>query len=72
MKGLQHPKNDVSLNASGNESIHDVIAKVDVSRRQFVRGGVGAGALAAAGDVDGVANGLVAGSGHPDAARWRN
>ena len=38
MKGLQHPKNDVSLNASGNESIHDVIAKVDVSRRQFVRG----------------------------------
>ncbi|OGB05704.1 MAG: twin-arginine translocation pathway signal protein [Burkholderiales bacterium RIFCSPHIGHO2_12_FULL_69_20] len=51
MKGLQHPKNDVSLNASGNESIHDVIAKVDVSRRQFVQGGVGAGALAAAGGL---------------------
>ena len=51
MKGLQHPKNDVSLNASGNESIHDVIANVDVSRRQFVRGGVGAGALAAAGGL---------------------
>jgi uncharacterized protein len=51
MKGQQHPKNDVSLNASGNESIHDVMARTDMSRRQFVRGGVSAGALAAAGGL---------------------
>ena len=51
MKGPQHPKNDVSLNTSGNESIREVLARVDVSRRQFVRGGVGAGALAAAGGL---------------------
>ena len=51
MKGHSHPKNDVSLNASGNESILDVIARVDLGRRRFVRGGVGAGALAAAGGL---------------------
>ena len=51
MKGTQHPKNDVSLNMSGNESIHEVISRTDLSRRQFVRGGVGAGALAAAGGL---------------------
>ena len=51
MKGQQHPKNDVSLNTSGNESIRDVIDRVDVSRRGFVRGGVSAGALAAAGGL---------------------
>ncbi len=51
MKGSQHPKNDVSLNPSGNESIHEVIARTDISRRLFVRGGVGAGALAAAGGL---------------------
>lgn len=51
MKGQQHPKNDVSLNTSGNDSIHDVINRTDLSRRQFVRGGVGAGALAAAGGL---------------------
>ncbi len=51
MKGLQHPSNDLSLNASGNQSIHDVIARTDMSRRQFVRGGVGAGALVAAGGL---------------------
>lgn len=51
MKGRQHPKNDVSLNTSANPSIHDVIARTDLSRRQFVRGGVGASALAAAGGL---------------------
>jgi hypothetical protein len=51
MKGQQHPKNDVSLNPSGNDSIHDVISRTDLSRRQFVRGGVSAGALAAAGGL---------------------
>ncbi|MDT7834691.1 PhoX family protein [Aquabacterium sp. OR-4] len=51
MKGNSHPKNEVSLNASGNESILDVIDRVDVTRRNFVRGGVSAGALAAAGGL---------------------
>jgi len=51
MKGLSHPKNDVSLNTSSNESILDVIDRIDVSRRSFVRGGVSAGALAAAGGL---------------------
>ncbi len=51
MKGHQHPKNDLSLNMSGNESIHDVIDRTALSRRQFVRGGVSAGALAAAGGL---------------------
>jgi secreted PhoX family phosphatase len=51
MKGLSHPTNDESLNPSGNESIHDVIGRVDASRRRFVRGGIGASALAAAGGL---------------------
>ncbi|MFG6460990.1 PhoX family protein [Roseateles sp. DXS20W] len=51
MKGNSHPKNDRSLNASGNESILDVIDRVDAGRRNFVRGGVSAGALAAAGGL---------------------
>lgn len=51
MKGIQHPKNDLSLNASGNASIHDVIDRVDTSRRQFIQGTAGASALAAAGGL---------------------
>jgi uncharacterized protein len=51
MKGKSHPTNDRSLNESGNASIYDVIDRVDVSRRQFVRGGASAGALAAAGGL---------------------
>lgn len=51
MKGSSHPTNDVSLNASGNESIRDVIDQVDASRRRFVKGGVGAAALASAGGL---------------------
>ncbi|MFN7725791.1 MAG: PhoX family protein [Rubrivivax sp.] len=51
MKGHSHPKNDVSLNASGNESILDVIHNVDISRRLFVRGGASASALAAMGGL---------------------
>ena len=51
MKGHSHPKNDVSLNPSGNESILDVIDRVELSRRGFVRGGISAGALAAAGGL---------------------
>ena len=49
MKGIKHPKNDLTINPSGNPSIHDVIARVDPSRRLFLKGSVGAGALAAAG-----------------------
>ncbi len=51
MKGSKHPKNDLTLNASGNPSIHDVIAQVDESRRLFVKGSASATALAAAGGL---------------------
>jgi len=47
MKGKLHPRNDVPLNPSQNESIHDVIARVDVGRRQFLKSSVGAGVSAA-------------------------
>ncbi len=51
MKGKNHPTNDLTLNPSGNESIHDVIARIDPSRRRFLRGGVGGVALASAGGL---------------------
>ena len=51
MKGKSHPTNDESLNPSSTPSIRDVIAAVDSSRRQFVKGGVGAAALATAGGL---------------------
>jgi hypothetical protein len=51
MKGKSHPSNDVSLNTSGNSSIHDVIDQVDGTRRQFIKGSVGSAALAAAGGL---------------------
>ena len=51
MKGTSHPRNDVSLNPSGNPSIHDVIEQAGPSRRQFIQGGVGGVALAAAGGL---------------------
>ena len=51
MKGNSQPTNDVSLNPSTNPSIHDVIDAVGTSRRQFVKGGVGAAALATAGGL---------------------
>ncbi len=51
MKGSSHPRNDVTLNPSGNRSIHDIIDAVDSSRRQFVKGGAGAAALATAGGL---------------------
>ena len=49
MKGNSHPTNDVSLNTSANPSIRAVIVAVGTSRRQFVKGGVGAAALVTAG-----------------------
>src|SRR5690606_13654559 len=51
MKGSQHPRNDLSLNTSGNDSIDDVIAGVDPARRRFVQGAVGVAALHAAGGL---------------------
>jgi uncharacterized protein len=51
MKGTSHPNNDRSLNRSGNQNILDVIERVDRSRRRFVQGGIGAGALASAGGL---------------------
>ncbi len=48
MKGIAHPKNDVPLNAaSENESIFEVLERVDPSRRRFLRGVLGVGAVAA-------------------------
>jgi hypothetical protein len=46
VKGQFHPKNDVSLNTSGNTSIRDVIDAVDTSRRSFLKAGAGTGAVA--------------------------
>jgi len=51
MKGRQHPSNDVTLNPSGNESIRDVMSRVDEGRRRFLQGSVSAGVLAALGGV---------------------
>jgi uncharacterized protein len=51
MKGKSHPQNERSLNLSANESILDVIDRVDTSRRRFVQGGIGATALTAAGGL---------------------
>lgn len=36
MKGHLHPKNDITINPSGNESILNVIGRVSMKRRRFV------------------------------------
>jgi hypothetical protein len=51
MKGVSHPKNDVSLNPSVSDSIHQVIERVEVSRRSFLKSGLGAAALTSAGGL---------------------
>ncbi|OYW18537.1 MAG: twin-arginine translocation pathway signal protein, partial [Burkholderiales bacterium 12-64-5] len=52
MKGRSHPTNDVTLNPSrSNESIHDVIGRVDANRRKFIKTGLSASTLAAMGGV---------------------
>jgi len=51
MKGKQHPTNDVSLNTSCNESIRDVIARTEPSRRTFLKSALSASVLAAFGGV---------------------
>ena len=47
MKGNKHPKNDVTLNPSGNPSIRDLISQIDLDRRHFLSTAVHASALAA-------------------------
>lgn len=37
MKGNKHPTNDITINPSGNESILDVIARANESRRDFLK-----------------------------------
>ena len=51
MKGIQHPSNDVTINPSGNESIHDVIGRTDPGRRTFLKTAVSASVLASLGGV---------------------
>ena len=51
MKGSQHPKNDVTLNPSGNESIRDVIARVNVPRRDFLKGALATSAATTLGSL---------------------
>lgn len=51
MKGKLHPINDVTINLSGNESVRDVIARTQVSRRRFIQTGLSAPVLAALGGV---------------------
>lgn len=51
MKGSQHPKNDITINPSCNESIRDVIARTDVSRRSFLKGVAAASAMTSLGSV---------------------
>ena len=48
MKGSRHPKNDLTLNPSGNPSIHDVIDSIDGGRRRFIQSSFGAATLASA------------------------
>jgi uncharacterized protein len=51
MKGTSHPTNDVTLAESASLSIRDVINSVETSRRQFVKTGLSATALASAGGL---------------------
>lgn len=51
MKGIKHPRNDETINPSGNASIYDIIDGIDSSRRTFIKGSVGTTALAAAGGL---------------------
>ncbi|GAX34555.1 PhoX family protein [Nodularia sp. NIES-3585] len=51
MKGHLHPKNNITINPSGNESILDVIGRVSIKRRRFVMTAVGTSALTVLGDI---------------------
>ena len=58
MKGNSHPSNDLALNPSVNDSIHDVIEQVEPARRRFIKGAATSSMLAAAGGLtlSGIAN----------------
>ncbi|HIK05470.1 MAG TPA: PhoX family phosphatase [Trichormus sp. M33_DOE_039] len=51
MKGRFHPKNNLTVNPSKNESIRDVIDRVSLSRRRFIMTAVGTSVLTVLGDV---------------------
>ena len=51
MKGSKHPANDLTINPSGNRSIHDVIDATDPGRRRFIRTAMSASMAAAFGGV---------------------
>ncbi|AFZ59192.1 PhoX family phosphatase [Anabaena cylindrica FACHB-243] len=51
MKGQFHPKNDTTINPSGNESILDVIDRVSIKRRRFITTAVGASVMTVLGDM---------------------
>lgn len=51
MKGSVHPKNDITINPSGNESIFDVLDRVESGRRRFLKTALSSSALAAMGGV---------------------
>lgn len=47
MKGILHPKNDQTINPTNNESIRDVLQRVDHGRQQFIKTSLSAPLLAA-------------------------
>lgn len=51
MKGQFHPKNEITINPSGNDSIRDVIGRVSMKRRRFIMTAVGTSALTVLGDI---------------------
>ncbi|KAB8314312.1 PhoX family phosphatase [Tolypothrix campylonemoides VB511288] len=51
MKGSLHPKNDVTLNPSGNESILNVIDRIGMNRRRFILTAASASVLTVVGEV---------------------
>ncbi|WP_026100013.1 hypothetical protein [Fortiea contorta] len=51
MKGRFHPKNNQTVNPSGNESIRDVIERMGMKRRRFIMTAVGTSVLTSLGDV---------------------
>lgn len=51
MKGSLHPKNDVTINPSGNESILNVIDRIGMSRRRFILTAASASVLTVVGEV---------------------
>ena len=51
MKGKFHPKNNITLNPSGNESILDVIGRVSMKRRRFMITTAATSAVTVLGDI---------------------